>query len=192
MINKDENRDVELGKKLIKSLNKLLKKGDWTSSLFLRTARRRLAALRDEAQKLIDQAHAKTTAEKESVAKKELPQGYIRAYIYLYQSQGSNLKLWEDMLKSLAKYSVTRPVYIEETHIREIIRSSTDIDRHAYAVVAIKEEDILKLGKPSVDRHGHELLTLRETAVKIENILEFVHANKTHYNFVNNKLIPKK
>ncbi|GAG15177.1 unnamed protein product, partial [marine sediment metagenome] len=117
--------------------------------------------------------------------------GYIKVYISLYQAQGSNLAIWQNMLKSLAQYSVTRPVYADEAHIRELVRSKPDPDKQAYAVVAIKEDDIMHLTKPAVDQFGHELLTLKEGAVQLDNIIEFVHANQKHYLFRNNILILK-
>ena len=91
------------------------------------------------------------------------------------------MQLWQKLLRSIDQHSLTRPTYKSEAPVRELIRSKPDPNRLGYAVVAVKEEDIMKLASPSVDPLGHELVTLREHAAKLENIIEFVHANKKHY-----------
>ena len=53
----------------------------------------------------------------------------------------------------------------------------------------VNDADILdQTKKPRIDRLGLPILDLKENAIKIENIIEFVYLNQ-HYAFRNGKLI---
>jgi len=166
-----------------------LQDDDWESSLLLRTTKKHLVALRDEAKQIVDKLSGGTDLKANFQVSSSLKKDHIKIYISLYQSEGSNIKAWQRMLKSLANYSISRPVYNDEEQVREIIRSKPERQRHAYAIVAIPQDGIIHLEKPTVDKFNHELLTLKEGAVQLQNIIEFVHANEKRYVFRDDKLI---
>lgn len=178
--------ELEGSCKLISILDELLNNNDWESSLLLRTAKKHLNALKDEAKQITDSF--KISEQHEDVVS-SLKEGHIKVYISLYQTEGTKLKIWHDMLKSLSEHSVSRPVYKDEEQVRTAIRSKPDMQRHAYVVVAIPENGIIHFEKPAVDRLGQELLTLKDGVIETRNIIEFVHANEKRYKFRNDMLV---
>jgi Dot/Icm secretion system protein IcmQ len=180
---------LKLSKQLVKDLDKLLETGNWEESLFLRTMSKRLNSIRDEAQELEESLIKSGTApiiEKSPVY--QLKEGYIKVYILLYQVDGNNLSIWQNMLKSLTKYSVNRPIYTSEEHVQAVVRSKPDPIRHAYVIVAVKKDEVISSETQKLDSQGHNLFILKEKAIDAKNIISFVHANKKIYNFQNNKL----
>ncbi len=173
-------KEREISRKLVKILDKLLSKGDWGSSPLLRTTKKKFQNYKDEAESLA----AEPEVAEEALVNHRVPEGYRKVFISLYQSEGRNLQLWQNMLKSLARFSISRPVYDNEDYVQEVIRSKPEPVRHAYAVVVVREDDIIQNGRVKTDPLGHELIVLRERAVELRNILEFVHANKKHYHYI--------
>lgn len=181
--------DKKASTELVTVLDNLLDSNDWESSLLLRTTKKHLGALREEAKQIADKLNDNVDAKLDQQVKTALKPDHIKIYISIYQAEGANLQAWQKMLKSLANYSITRPVYENEEHVREVIRAKPDMQRHAYVVVAIFQNSIIHLEKPSVNQFGHELLALKEGAVQLQNIIEFVHANAKRYVFRNNTLV---
>lgn len=181
---------IEFNRELLAILNELLGAGDWESSLFLKVASKRVKALRDEAQVLLDQAMTQQDAQGASDALRE---GYEKVFVSLYQADGNDMKKWHNTLKGLALNNVGRPVYQNEDHVQASIRARGNQTCEGYAVVQIKTSDLMKMpdGRVPKDRYGNELLTVRENAMSLENIKEFVHANGQSYDFREGKLIPK-
>ena len=181
---------VEFNRELLAILNELLAAGDWESSLFLKVASKRVKALRDEAQALLDQAATQQDAQGVSDVLRE---GHEKVFISLYQAAGNDIQKWHNTLKGLALNNVGRPVYQNEDHVQASIRARGNQVCEGYAVVQIKTSNLMKMpdGRVPKDRYGNELLTVRENAVSLENIREFVHANDQFYDFREGKLIPK-
>ncbi len=183
MIEQEKSQSVfELGKQLSDTLDDVLATGDWQSSLFLKTAATKLHEFREKSERLYNSGNA--TAKVESVqdsSRKIAPSGYLQVFILLYQADGANLPGWYRNLKTLTEYSVTRPVYKDEEYAKELIRAKVAAqDRNGYAVVNIQEGDLDEAGS-QVDQFGHPLFILKQGAVKLENIVEFVHSNKRRY-----------
>lgn len=178
-MNTQEN-SIEINRQLIDVLDELLVKGNWEASLFLRAAGKQIRELRDQAyQLLIDVTGEITTQKNNNVLEKA---DHIKVYISLYQNEGNNLTKWYQMIKALTEHSVSRPVYREEEQAKVIIRSKADVQPEGYVAAFIKENDILQMpfGKTAVDRFGNELLSLRPGAIKLENIIEFVHCQQSY------------
>jgi len=190
MPQKDFEQHVEFNRELLAILDELLGAGDWESSLFLKVASKRVKALRDEARALLDQATIQKDTQGDSNALRE---GYEKVFVSLYQADGNDMKKWHNTLKGLALNNVGRPVYQSEGHVQASIRARGNQTCEGYAVVQIKTSDLMKMpdGRVPKDRYGNELLTVRENAVSLENIKEFVHANGQSYDFREGKLIPK-
>ena len=178
---------VEFNRELLAILDELLAAGDWESSLFLKVASKRVKALRDEAQALLEQA---TTPRNNQESTNAVREGYINVFISLYQADGNDMKKWQNTLKGLALNNVGRPVYQSDDHVKASIRARGNPTCEGYATVQIKTSDLMKMpdGRVPKDRYGNELLTVRENAVSLENIKEFVHANGQVYDFRNGNL----
>lgn len=114
--------------------------------------------------------------------------GFIQVYILLYQHEGTKIANWEHAIRAISKHNVNRPTYREEKNVQEVVRAKTDPERYGYAIVNIKEDDILPQETKKFDIFNRELLVLKENAVKNFSIVGFVHANKKCYRFENNIL----
>ncbi len=177
-----EARDI-----LVNALDKVINKDGWDSSLFFRNTLKRLLELREYVitelsppqEQILEDIAAMDGALKQE-------QGYKKVYIEIYQAQGDRLEGWINAVKKLGDYYVSRPAYQVEDHVRELITSKRSRN-DAYVAVWIHQENILSMDKMR-DRLGHELLSLREGSIKVENIIEFVH-DKNRYRLIENKLI---
>lgn len=121
-------------------------------------------------------------------SQKKFDKGFIQVFILLYQYEGNKLVNWEHALRAITKHNINRPTYREEAHIQELIRSKGDLEKYGYAIVNIKEEDILPQEAKKFDVFNREVLILKENAVKPFNIVGFVHANRKCYSFEDNIL----
>lgn len=181
--NKEQQELVEIGEKLVKLLDGLLSVGDWQSSSFLRLSLAKIESLRDKAEKICGRGGEAQDVVSEAVVegKKEVPEGYRRVFVLLYQVEGGSLLNWFSVIKSLTEYSINRPVYEDENHLQEVIRSKVSgSESNGYVIVDVKEGDLFR-NPEQLDTFGHQLSTLKEKAVDMEHIVEFIHANRKRY-----------
>lgn len=177
----------EARERLVNALDKAINEGQWEGSLFFRNILKRLHEIREYVVAELsdpEQDAGANAGVADTIAKQE--QGYQKVYIAIYQAQGDRLSGWTNAVSKLSDYYISRPAYQIEDHVREMVnakRSRND----AYVAIWVHQEDILTTNK-TLDRWGHELLTLREGSVKVENIIEFVHDNYK-YSLVGNKLV---
>jgi len=173
---------------IIEAIDHVLEAGDWGDSLFLRNTVKPLKKIRDEALKL-QQEVGEASGEKK-ITLRDLNDDEMLIYISIFQSEGHNIRKWELQLSSLQSHLLGRPVYENEADAQKVIRQKLVQISEAYVVVAIKKSDIQDFAYQAkrVDRHGNALLTLKENAVKPENIFKFLHQGK-EYCFVNGKLV---
>lgn len=190
---KTQENVFELSKRLWVILDEVLTTGDWQSSSFLKTAAIQLRDLQEKCNKLsLSSGGNKAATEVINVDKdttrRAIVPGYARVFILLYQVDGANLQSWYRTIRTLAEHSITHQIYKEENHVKEAIRAKiTDQDRNGYAVVDIKEENLLS-GEQPLDQFGHALCVLKDSSVKLENIIEFVHNNRKRYALHDNEL----
>lgn len=182
-----EKNLIELNQQVIEILTDLLQTGNWDASLFFRTAHKKLQDLLDEANTLAQEIQATALLE---TSDEKL--GHLKVYVSIYQSDPHNLVKWQNTLRSIKEYSITRPVYRDESHIQEMIRAKQASPNEAYVTIYIKEGDLIPpyAGKKIQDKFGHELLTVRDGSLLPENIVEFVHLGKK-YAFKEGKLVLK-
>jgi intracellular multiplication protein IcmQ len=180
---------IEVNRKLIEIFDELLVAGDWEASLFLRAMGKQVRDLREKALQLLVSATGSAAYSTSNVLEEKA--GHIKVFISVYQTEGNNLQKWHKTLKSLSDHSISRPVYREETHVQEMIRSKTDKQREAYVKILIKEGDVLATNtKITTDRLGNELIVLKPHTVKLENIIEFVHC-QNRYRYLDDQLVLK-
>lgn len=181
--------DREILVELINILKDLLSKGDWSASLFLKTAYKKIDNLCQRAEELLNLINHGPKKEEEHINKES--EGYLKVFVSVYQSDYNNLTKWQNTLLGITEYSVSRPIYRNEEYIEEIIRARQSFNE-GYAIVFIRETDIIPpyAGKPLMDKFGHELLTVKQGAILPENIFEFVHLEKRYF-FRNGRLLLK-
>lgn len=175
----------EIAEKITEAINAVLAAGDWSNSIFLKTAAVKLRELLVKTDQLLHlgmKTEGATDGSDKIVQHRTIPAGYCQVFILLYQAQNTDLQGWYHTIRTLIDYSATRPVYKEEACAREFIRSKTSgIECNGYAVVNIKNDSFYNVEQPPVDVYGHLLFILKENSVQLENIVEFVLANKKHY-----------
>lgn len=112
-------------------------------------------------------------------AERTLAQDELAVYVYLYNTKGTMLRNWLNMLtqKVFYEYSVNRPIYSDKEGIEALLKTKPDKQLHAYLVVAVKSSDILST---SEDAQGNKLIRVKEGSLKIEKLLSFYH-NGYHY-----------
>jgi hypothetical protein len=189
MVEQKSLSHTEIANKVKEVIDGVLATGDWEHSLFLKTSAAKLRQLRVDAEKLSNtevQSQNEITDKAVSVdadsKRRVVPAGYSQVFILLYQVDDTNLQSWYRTIETLIEHSVARPAYKEEAHAEEFIRSkASGIERNGYAIVNIKSDDFYEEEVPPVDAYGHQLFVLKENAIQMENVVEFVHANKSHY-----------
>lgn len=193
MVEQELSTYMEIIEKLKKIVSAVLKTGDWTHSIFLKVTAAKLQKIYDKAGQLsnLKRQPQVTQHVKEKKDIRAIPPGHFQVFILLYQVDGTNLVGWYRNIKMLAEYSsITRSAYRDEISVKELIHSkSSNIERSGYIVVNIKEDDIRSTDQVSLDVLGHKLYTLKDKAIKLKNIVEFVHADKNHYEIGSDRLI---
>ncbi|EKE01730.1 MAG: IcmQ [uncultured bacterium] len=176
-----------------KVIDGVLAEGDWEHSVFLKVEAAKLRLLCDELGKLVrykGQGLGSEFVVNKTSDRRAVSPGWSQVFILLYQANDTDLYSWYRTIKTLTEHSVSRPAYKDESHAQEFIRSKTaGVEHNGYAVVNVKDEDFYDAEAAPVDAYGHQLFVLKENSVKLENIVEFVHANKKHYAIHDNELI---
>lgn len=182
---------ADIGKKLKDIIDNVLAVGDWNSSLFLKTSATKLQELRARIKNLCGDVDLNGSVVKvdEIVDVVNHMVGYTRVFILVYQVDGANLQGWERTIKTLVEYGGTRPAYKEERYAREIVRSKVSgIEHNGYVIVNIKDDACYQVDQ-QVDALGNQLVALKEGAIQLGNVVEFVHANKKRYALRDNELV---
>ena len=189
MVNAQE-KCIDINKRLVTVLDDLLAAGNWEASLFLKATAKQVKELRDRANQLLLEVAGISNIVSAQQTQERV--GQIKVFISVYQTEHNNLGKWHQTLKALTEYSVSRPVYRDEEHVKQMIRAKENILREAYAVAYVKETDVIALpsGRVARDRWNNELLTLKPGAVRTTDIIEFAHAEKCYY-FAEKELVLK-
>ncbi len=176
---------------ILKILDETLDDENWEKTLFLRGISKRLHDVRDRFSKNLGlEELLKEIEQTENGSTVATQQQNPEVYIALYQAQGNDFRKWGVLLESLAKHSISRPVYKSEEDVKAAIRAKEFKVNDAYVVVRVQADHILSPigGKPLLDRFGRELLTIKENAIQIANIVRFVHVTG-QYRYVGKMLI---
>ncbi|MFT3742027.1 MAG: Dot/Icm secretion system protein IcmQ [Gammaproteobacteria bacterium] len=178
----------EVRKLLTDAIDTALVQGNWESSLLFKNMHKRLLAMRAF---VVEQLTEAAPAEETLLEKVDddafwLENGYQPVYLALYQTDGHKLNNWNGALASLKNYCVSRPAYIQEEHVSELVRSKRSRNE-AYIKVWVKSEDVVTT-TAMIDRFGHEVITIKENSARAENIIKFYHDNE-EYRFKENQLI---
>ena len=179
---------INLAKSVVTSVDNILGRADYEESLFLRNAIRPLKRIREQAADLLEQCDKQQESEghKTPILEKDM----APVYIHLFQSQGHDLESWAQLLRSLGRYVLGRPVYKQEDDVKSVIRAKMSSEQEGYVKVAVPASllEISDKASPRSDRFGNALVTLPAGIIDTQHILEFVHGNK-RYHFVKGGLI---
>ena len=189
MLHSEQELKIALAIKQI--LDDGIEAGPWQANLFLKGMKKKLEELRDSfvAKVGLDQHNAQLASDLLSDNSGE----NTEVYIALYQSQGGNLHKWQEVVASLVKYTMGRPIYKNESDVQAAIRLTDRNLNNAYVVVKVRLDAIITDSEEQVrrDREGRQLIRLHETAIQLKNIVRLVHASgqyKLLRNFWSNKI----
>ncbi len=163
---------------IVAALNEAINEGPWDKSNFLRLIGKNLSQIRDDLSSYIDVNAQQTSAHQNNqLAVQVRPLQTV--YIALYSNEGTHLAAWEKIINTLPKYVLSRPVYAQEKDARNFIKSKNHPNNEGYVALTIQQDDILPLTeeKTPKDKLGKALLSLKDGAVKLENIQRFVHVS---------------
>jgi intracellular multiplication protein IcmQ len=189
MMSDQHDKDEHVTEELLAILSNLLDSGNWDASLFLKVSKKRLLALREEAQALLsDLQTASLSEEKQPAVHKKA--GQCSIYMGLHLGGAVQMARWEHMLQTLSAYSVGRPVYAEEAHAKAALHAKLGRENDAYVEIVIDETAILPVPEDKMpkDRLQQPLLTLKMGAIYAENIARFVCSGHT-YRFIRGRLV---
>ena len=170
--------DIKRAKEVLKVLDEQIQKGPWDKSILLSVTGKKLKEFRHllrEALDVSDKADLSHTHLAGRMAKRT---GLKEVFVSIYNADGRNLKKWEHLLANISTQVISRPVYFEEKYAREVIRAKVNKKSEAYIAVYIPSEDILKPAgakNAMTDRMGHELVQLKDDAIKHGTITRFMH-----------------
>ena len=165
---------------ILTSLRKLLERGPWNKSAFLRVLGNKIQKTHDDfASSAGRSQQAKLHESTQNNKKQELLETQQAVFVALYSSDGANIQAWEKILTNLPRQSISRPVYGEEEAINKVFKARGNPLNEAYVVMHVAREAILTtpMDKTPKDRFGTELLTLKDKALVHEHIIRFVHAS---------------
>ncbi|PHQ78227.1 MAG: Dot/Icm secretion system protein IcmQ [Coxiella sp. (in: Bacteria)] len=180
---------IELMKGVIASVDKVLNGCDYESSLFLRNTVKPLKEMRAKAVDILEQIDAQALSEKNYLLP-TLEKECVPVYVLMFQSKGHDIENWSQLLRSLGRYVLGRPIYKTEEDVQKVIRAKMSSEHEGYAKVAVSQSVLDSLDELSVrkDRFGNELISLPAGIVSSQHILEFVHGKK-RYHFIRGNLI---
>jgi Dot/Icm secretion system protein IcmQ len=179
--------DEEFIAKLIKIFDDLLEEDGWGSSFLLKVAQKRLLKARASLQEMKDFCVDESSKSVQAL----LTGDQMLVYVSLHQASGSNLVMWEQMLKVLSACSLGRPIYSCEEDAKKAVDSRPDVKKEAYVEVVVDKSAVLSISEDKVprDHNGVKLLTLHQGAINTKGVRRFVYANKISYKFIDGKLI---
>lgn len=183
-------QEIEVAKKIKKILEQGIQEGPWQANLFLKGIKKKLEEIREQFEVSVGLDHFKWEACNNKDARDAGLDNTRKIYIALYQSQGSNIQKWQQVITSLVRHSTGRPIYKDEDDVKAATYLNDRNPNNAYVVLKVNKDAILpdSFEQPRVDREGRKLIMLKEGAITLHNIVRLVHASG-YYKLVGNFLV---
>jgi intracellular multiplication protein IcmQ len=175
---------------ILDALDEALRNGPWEKSNFLRVMGKNLQELRDNFAK---KANAPSSAQIKSDSllahRQSLRESQQEVFVSVYCADGTNIQSWEKIVMNLPRQMISRPIYADETQVKDLIKSKVHKENEAYVGIFVNKTDILHLSadKTLVDKLGSSLLALKDKSLDLENITRFVHMTGV-YNYSRGRL----
>lgn len=178
-------------KDILQAFDESLASGPWDKSNFLRVIGKNLKEIRD---KFASQAYSEDPAKLKMQAtlanRVAMRAGFQEIYVSLYSTNGGNMAAWEKIIYNLPKQMISRPIYAHEEDVRAAIRHKENRINEAYVAIYVNQSSLLSLAadKLPTDKLGKPLLTLKDRAIDLHNIVRFVHLTGI-YEWRDNRLV---
>ncbi|EHL29517.1 Dot/Icm secretion system protein IcmQ [Legionella drancourtii] len=163
---------------ILHALDEAINNGPWDQSNFLRAIGKNLNDIRDNFVSQLDtRTRQQIKADTHLANRLALRSGQQEVFVSLYSADGTNLQSWEKIVANLPRQMISRPIYANEEHVRELIKTKENKQNEAYLGIYINQADIIPLtpDKALSDKLGNVLLTLKDKTLDLENISRFVH-----------------
>jgi Dot/Icm secretion system protein IcmQ len=185
---------LDLNKKLILSLGRVFKfyeKNNGEDSLFLRSTLKPLREALAQAQEIRKELEGADEADSNDPRNIKIPDDSTLVHITLYQSGGHEIPKWEQQLKSLKSVIQSRPIYQDEAQAARAIRKNMSLSSEGYVSVCVKKDAIIQSNSdtPRCDKHGCELVLLKESTVLTEEAIIMFVLGERHFRYDGSKLI---
>ncbi|WED43620.1 Dot/Icm secretion system protein IcmQ [Legionella cardiaca] len=188
---KDKSTE-EQAQAILKALDEAIEQGPWEESNFLRVIGKNLREIRQNFANYLgnDSSADKIKTEAKGVNRKVQREGEQEVFIGLYSTEGNSIQAWERILANLPRQMISRPIYINEQDVRNLIKSKEKKINEAYLAIYINQGDILQMppDKALTDRFGRPLLALKDKTLNLDNVIRFVHLSGT-YHYVKGRLV---
>lgn len=131
--------------------------------------------IKDNLKFVVSKTLADAGADKGALAPDEL-----MVYVHLFHSQGQTMRSWRALLSPdiFRECSINRPVYLEQSHVNNLMAANKDKLNHACVVVKIKKSEV-KEGDVR-DEYNQPLLKLKAGALDPKNIVSFIHDERPY------------
>ncbi len=163
---------------ILNALDEAINNGPWEQSNFLRAIGKNLNDIRENFVSQLDtRTRQQIKADTHLANRLALRSGQQEVFVSLYSADGTNLQSWEKIVANLPRQMISRPIYANEEHVRELIKTKENKQNEAYLGIYINQTDIIPLApdKALSDKLGNVLLTLKDKTLDLENISRFVH-----------------
>lgn len=188
--------DPEINHKLLAILDELIENPCWDKSLFLKATSKELSDFHNKLSESLVLELPKVASEEQQDGKKTtestatIPEGKQEVYVGLYQNEGMKLANWEKSLELLIKNSSSRPIYAQEVKAKDMLVKQGNNPNLAYIAILVDKDAVVAVPEKLItDRFGHELLTLREDALRLDNIRRFNHVSGVYKLDKKNRLV---
>ena len=147
-------QEIEVAREVKDILDKGIQEGPWQANLYLKGIKKKLEELRDQFEASIGLDQLKREADNGNDSLAQGLNNTTEIYISLYQSQGSNIQKWQEVIASLVRYSMGRPIYKDEEDVRAATHLTDRNPNNAYVVLKVNIDAIMPdtLEQPRVDR----------------------------------------
>jgi intracellular multiplication protein IcmQ len=187
-----ENKELLMQQcqEFLEKLDKAIAEGPWEDTNFLKAVGHKLKKIRDDFVRDAGLDDNNQTSENDEKTANALNQDIMEVYISLYSSEGANLQSWERIINNLMQRNISRPIYLQEQDIINIIKTKENPVNEAYIAIHILKSDVLTIPKEKIpiDKRGVELLTLKDKAIQLDKINKFVNQER-NYRYVKSQLI---
>jgi intracellular multiplication protein IcmQ len=172
-----EDLSPEKLKEIADALDRVVNELPWEQSVFLKALGKKFENIRNEFKESTGQSGEHIEQAEKDKNKFALKENQLEVFVSIYSAQGADLKQWDPIITNLVAQSVSRPTYSTEKAVREMIRSKANQVNEGYVSVHISKDDLLTSSPDRVprDKLGNILLSLKERAIKKENIRNFYH-----------------
>jgi hypothetical protein len=185
-LNKKTSFELYFSDELLRLLDHLIGNHDWRKTQVTKHMLNELAGYRERIMLIRKASEKLDKSTSRSANAMGMPvidlEKEMVVFVTLYQSKGKELTVWNHLLGSLSVSSVNRPVYSDERSARRAIADRDNLIGEGYAAVKIGKDKVMRDNISNrVDRLGQTIINLQAGALQSDNVLFFIHANKSRY-----------